>query len=211
MKYIKKEQPPQTFTHWKAQENEDWKPHWDNFRGKEKFAVHNTLLKEQGYICCYCGRRISSKTSHIEHLKPRTNYPNLALEYGNLLASCQGESEEPPPIPVHCGHKKKDWYDKQLMVSPLDNNCADFFRFTEAGEILPKNDPDKQAAITTIERLGLNIDKLKKMRKKAIEAILDVIEKEEIEALIKGFETPDLEGKYEEFSGALIYILGGNR
>lgn len=116
MKYIKKGQAPQTFTDWKSQENENWQPNWDNLRGKEKSAVYDTLLKEQGYICCYCGRRISRETSHIEHLKPRTNYPDLAIEYVNLLASCQGESEQPPPIPLHCGHKKKDWYDEKLVV-----------------------------------------------------------------------------------------------
>lgn len=87
-------------------ENEDWKPSWDGLRAPEKSELHEALLREQDFICCYCGMRINRETSHIEHLKPRTTYPELALEYSNLLASCQGESEEPPPEPVHCGHKK---------------------------------------------------------------------------------------------------------
>ncbi len=48
------------------------------------------------------------------------------------------------------------------MVSPLEENCADFFRYTEDGQILATEELDKQnAAETTIDRLGLNIDKLK--------------------------------------------------
>lgn len=109
MKHIIKGQEPENFTKWKALENDDWKPSWDeNFQTPEKPVVHDALLNEQGYICCYCGMRITRITSHIEHLKPRSNYPNLALEYTNLIASCQGESEEPPTVPVHCGHLYRD-------------------------------------------------------------------------------------------------------
>ncbi|MBE9106095.1 TIGR02646 family protein, partial [Nostoc cf. edaphicum LEGE 07299] len=169
MKYIKKSQEPEKFTNWKALENDDWKPNWDdNFQTPEKPVVHDALLKEQGYICCYCGMRITKETSHIEHLKPRSTYPNLALEYTNLIASCQGESEEPPTVPVHCGHKKKYWYDENLMVSPLEINCADFFKYPASGEIQPTDNPSKKAvAETTIKKLALDIDKLQKMRRVA--------------------------------------------
>ncbi|MGK7925879.1 MAG: retron system putative HNH endonuclease [Spirulina sp.] len=96
MKYIKKNEEPEIFRDWKALANEDWQPNWDeNFQSPEKPAVHRSLLREQGSICCYCGREITRETSHIEHLKPRSLYPDLALNYSNLLASCQGESTEP--------------------------------------------------------------------------------------------------------------------
>ncbi len=112
-------------------------------------------------------------TSHIEHLKPRKHYPELALEYRNLLASCQAERDKNPPPPIRCGHKKGDWYDECLMVSPLHGNCQDFFTYSGSGEILPTDEPDKQAtAETTIEILGLNIDKLIAMRREAIEGVL---------------------------------------
>ena len=85
MRYIKKQQTPQKFSDWKAQANEAWQPFWNskatNFQKPEKESVHKSLLKEQGYICCYCQRRIDLKNSHIEHFKPKDYYPKLSLEY----------------------------------------------------------------------------------------------------------------------------------
>ncbi|HEY9600313.1 MAG TPA: retron system putative HNH endonuclease [Allocoleopsis sp.] len=221
MRYIKKGEQPESFVAWKHLENDDWKPTWNNFSDdrnnpdrKPKTDVHNALLQEQGYLCCYCGRRITKETSHIEHLRPRKLYPKLALEYNNLLASCQGESEEPPPVPIHCGHKKKDWYDEQLMVSPLAANCTEFFRYTDDGQILAVDTPNnKIAAQETIDRLDLNISKLIAMRRAAIEDILDFIDAltdEDIEKLIQGFEQVDVDGQYEEFCFAIAFLLKQN-
>lgn len=212
MKYIQKGEEPEKFTIWKALSNDNWQPSWDdNFQAPEKPIVHEALLKEQGYICCYCGMRITKATSHIEHLKPRSAYPDLALEYTNLLASCQGESEEPPPVPVHCGHKKKYWYDEYLMVSPLENHCVDFFKYLASGEILPTDDPQKKAAAeTTIEYLALNINKLQNMRRVAIGTALLTLEdlnEAEIQQLAQGYEKPDSNGQYIQFCTAISYLL----
>lgn len=215
MKYIKKNQPPEEFIEWKNKTNEDWQPTWKKFRRNPvKRSVRESLLEEQGYICCYCEKRINQEDSHIEHLKPKdTNniYSHLTLDYNNLLASCQGEKENTSTIPVHCGHKKDDWYDEALMVSPLDSNCADFFRYTEDGQILPTTDLDKKpAAEQTIKRLALDIDKLKRMREQAIEGILDTIDtlsNNEIKKLINGFEKTNANGECEEFCSAIIYVL----
>lgn len=101
MKHIKKNQEPQNFTDWKKRANEDWQPNWkENFQAPEKTEVHEALLTEQGYICCYCGRRIDYQSSHIEHFQPRKHYPELALEYTNLLASCPGYPEDEDPKSV---------------------------------------------------------------------------------------------------------------
>lgn len=210
MKYIKKCEEPEEFSNWKALENDNWKPSWDNFQVPQKPAVHDALLREQGYICCYCGMRITRDGSHIEHLKPRSAYPHLALEYTNLMASCQGESEEPPPVPVHCGHKKKYWYDDNLMVSPLGKNCTDFFRYSGSGEILPSDDPDRKVAATTIEKLGLDIDKLRAMRREAIDAVLldiDELTPKQIQQLMQGYEQLDANEQYTPFCAAITYIL----
>lgn len=211
MKFIKKSGEPASFQQWKSQGNEDWEPTWDDLRSPEKPQLHDSLLREQGYICCYCQRRIFLEDSHIEHLKPRTHYPELAIDYNNLLVSCQGEREEPPPLPIHCGHYKKDWYDPKLLVSPLEENCERYFTYTELGEIRPTSDPKLQeAAETTIEKLGLNIDKLRAMRRGAIEAItegLDELEELEKQKLISGLTDLNDRGEYTEFCTALAYIL----
>lgn len=211
MKYIKKGEEPESLTAWKALANDDWTPTYDDLRGREKTDVYNALLQEQGFICCYCGIGITRETCHIEHLKPQSTHPHLELEYSNMLASCQGESEAPPPKPVHCGHKKDEWYDENMMVSPMEANCADSFKYTGSGEIQPTDAPDKQAAAReTIRRLGLNINKLQRMRRKAIDKILLGIAdctNEEIQQLAVGYARPDAVGQYTAFCGAIVYIL----
>ncbi|MEH2400614.1 retron system putative HNH endonuclease [Nostoc sp.] len=209
MKYINKSEEPENFTDWKELANEDWKPSWNNFSKPQTTDVHNSLLKEQGFICCYCGRQINTDNSHFEHLKPRTTYPQLALDYTNILASCQKDTVRKEPL--HCGKIKDKWYDKNLMISPLDVNCAEFFRYTEDGQILSTELPEKKvAADITIDKLGLNIDKLKKMRSKAIEGILEGFEEltdGERQKLLHGFCQPNINGHYEEFCAAIIYLL----
>lgn len=219
MKYIKKNLEPPSFSKWKGLENDDWKPSWNNFQKPEKTDVHNELLKEQGYICCYCGVRITREVSHIEHFKPRKTYPNLALEYSNFLASCPGEGDEPdwenpqkiPPAQKHCGQKKGYWYDENLTVSPLLENCAKYFRYTGFGEIIASdNDTMMDAAKATIDNLGLNQPILQTSRRKEIQKILPLIDgcsSEEIQLLIKGYQEFDSNGQLTPFCAAIIYIL----
>lgn len=56
MKHIVKAEEPEELVNWKALANEDWQPTYDDLRGTEKRAVKNSLMAEQGYICCYCER-----------------------------------------------------------------------------------------------------------------------------------------------------------
>jgi uncharacterized protein (TIGR02646 family) len=212
VKYIKKGEEPESFKTWKAVARTT--PNWgySYLQNPEKRELHDALLREQGYICCYCGMRITTESSHIEHLKPQsTPDPDLSVEYTNLLASCQRERE--PRKPIHCGVAKDNWYDENLMVSPLKPNCSDFFIYTDDGQILDTDIPEKKAAATaTIDRLCLNIPKLTAMREEVIKNLLadidiDELTDEEKQKLVQGFEQPDANGQYEEFCGAIAYIL----
>lgn len=207
MRYIRKGDEPESLANLKALASEDWKPTYeDDCRGEVKTQLHNALLQEQGYICCYCQMGITRENSHIEHLKPRSIYPDLALVYTNLLASCQRQTE--PKEPCHCGIKKGK---EHLMVSPLDENCAGFFRYAASGEMLPTDESNKQeAAKTTIEKLGLDIEKLRLMRSAAIDGALLAIEgltDEEKLLFAQGCEQLDADGRYMPFCGAIAYIL----
>jgi uncharacterized protein (TIGR02646 family) len=216
MKHIKKRQEPQKFTHWKQQINENWQPDWNNFQAPEKTETHNALLIEQGYLCCYCGRRIDRQSSHIEHFKPRKNYPELALQYDNLLASCPGYPEEnsaslgSKPIQEHCGQKKGAWYDHNLTVSPLIENCEDYFRYTRDGQILPTQAPSMQfAAQTTITQLALDCSSLERARARAIEVVEppDGFTSEEAQKLIQSYKQLSAQGKYIRYCAPIVHRL----
>ena len=227
MKFIKKKGEPDSFSRWKEMANADWQPSWNNLRDNDanvpqfmpKTDLHESLLYEQGYICCYCGRRIYKASSHIEHFKPRQKFPELSLDYSNLLASCPGYPEEEDTKALtqfqspqaHCGQKKGNWYDPHLTVSPLSDNCEKYFRYIASGEILPVNDPAMHAAAkNTICELGLDHPGLERQRKKAIEEILFLIEgldSRGIEELIEIYEKTDERGEYIRFCSTVLFFL----
>lgn len=209
MKHIRKQAEPASLIAFKQQENDDWKAEWNTLTTSVKQDIHQSLLEEQGGLCCYCESRASTQNSHIEHLHPRSLPPeSLQLEYSNLLASCQREQQ--PREPLHCGSLKGGWYDAAVMVSPLDPTCEQRFKFTAAGEIHPRQASDNCSA-ETIRHLGLNIDKLQALRRKAIEAALvgleDFTSPPNIDELIEGFKQRDASGCFTEFCSAITDVL----
>ncbi|MEH1939344.1 MAG: retron system putative HNH endonuclease [Nostoc sp.] len=210
MKYIKKVAKPISLTKWNNNLGSKILP-WKKFKKSVKNDVFEALLCEQGYICCYCGASITRNECHIEHLKPKSIYPQLTYEYTNLMVSCQGEDQKQPRVPVHCGHIKDNWYDEHLMVSPLELTCIDFFKYPASGEIQPTDEPAKKAAAeTTIENLALNISKLQNMRRLAIDAALlatDGLTEAEIQLLAQGYEKLDANGQHTPFCAAISYFF----
>ncbi len=208
MKYIQKGLEPVEFIEWKALSNKDWQADWNNFQKPEKVIVHQALLNEQGYICCYCEQRLNKTTSHIEHFRPRETYPDLTLIYNNFLCSCpgwkQGKSTDPQE---HCGASKANWFDEKLMVSPLNPDCEKYFQYTAIGEIRPNYAaPESKAAEATINHCKLNHAILIKMREEALEGLDDLTQDEAIK-LIKSYQQRDVNGQYEAFCSVISYFL----
>lgn len=114
MKHIVKGEEPQDLKDWKSSANENWQPTWDGLPGPVKRNLHSALMTEQGFICCYCGKRVSDADSHIEHFKPQVPFEADALVYANLLCSCQRQTERREPL--HCGKLKDNWYDEHLLA-----------------------------------------------------------------------------------------------
>ncbi len=167
MKHITKGRPPPELARWfEGQPLEHGRRincgYGDIPTGVKKL-VKQRLLEEQGYLCCYTGRRIDETGSHIERLKPQAacaNHEDIA--YDNMLAAFPGAGQ-------HCEFgavAKRDWNDPTLMVSPLHGGCEARFRFTQFGKI--KAAPDDQGAAETLGRLKLDHDTLTEWRSRAI-------------------------------------------
>ncbi len=207
MKFIKKSEEPEWFKNWKKHHSKD---KWDDFRGN-KNRLKKTLLEEQGYICCYCQKRVELFSSHIEHLKPQSKHPNEIFNYKNLLASCYGELDNgSKPIFKHCGHAKDD---EELPVSPRDIDCENYFVFDKLGEIFPNQsleDIDIAFASKAIILLELNCRYLVRRRKILIDELgLDEFDysKDELGKLIATFNIRDKEDRFEPFCSAIVYVL----
>jgi len=211
MKYIQKNNPPKELSHWKAKQkplgvNYDY----DNLPDPPKTIVHDSLLQEQGYICCYCCCQIKRKNSHIEHLEPQSQSkddPALTIDYTNLLASCGSQKDWPD----HCGNKRKNL---AIKISPLKPTCESFFKYEGSGRILPLKQEDTQKekdAEDTIKVLGLNNDFLIKAREETIDFLQETFENLEISEYQKNKLAEKLlrlnEGKYEAFCPVISYYL----
>ena len=213
MKHIQKGEEPEFFRGWKEGESPDWNPDWAAFdgAGEVKRLLMEHLIEEQGGICCYCNRELRDDDFHIEHFRPKdvNRYPELALDYDNLLISCQRQLQRHEPR--HCGMKKDNWFEEEVTVSPLDPDCETRFEYLEDGRIrATDNDPD---ADETIQHLGLDIDKLRELRKAAIGSALediDALGTDELRELIDVYyQRSPVSKRFQPFCVAIVQVLEG--
>lgn len=221
MKHIVKQVEPQSIIDWKNLVNDDWQPSWDNLMNPEKKYLKESLVEEQGYICCYCQQRIDSSTkTEIEHITTReecTRLGNEALkiEYTNLIASCEGNQPPSRHSQIeeyrHCNNFRSN---KDLPISPLHGNCESNFLYDFTGNVSGLN----TLAVTTIDNLNLKI--LKDYRKAKIlgvffeedrvtPIIFSATEKTQLLNSYQNKSNIDNDGKmkYSEFSAVIVNLL----
>lgn len=108
-----------------------------------------SLLKEQGYICAYCMRRIPHKDRlyvkksneyvltnedhRVEHIKSREKHDDLKFDYSNLVICCPGHIGDED----HCDRLKKS---QDISFSPLDPVFINSISYTSEGKIVSSND-----------------------------------------------------------------------
>lgn len=160
MRKIVKDDTPEF---WKRYILHNKKIYYDSADKKQKLDLRKHMLKVQGYICAYCCACIDERNSHNEHIKPKAGhrYPNLSMDYKNLLVSCTTKGSKRTST---CGMHKGDEYDEQF-VSPLESDCAEHFCFEVDGRvkgITPRG-------VYTVELLNLNAYKLVNSRKALID------------------------------------------
>jgi uncharacterized protein (TIGR02646 family) len=156
MKRISKTNAPPALLDW-IQQNKNLNCTYDDLLGTPAhIALKAQLLKEQGYLCAYTGLRISADTSHVEHLKPQTKCVDLEdVEYRNVVACFPkdgGDKSQGFGAPFKGG-----WWNEAEFVSPCQEDCERRFSFNWSGIVAPTL-TDDQAALKTIEIIGLNKD-----------------------------------------------------
>ena len=177
---VNKKDEPEFFSEFKKKEKpKDWKDL--DFEIKKKLKKHmleNEQKIDDKSYCPYCEMIISSenndlkedKKCHIEHIKPKSKFPNLAFDYRNFLTSCSDKNT--------CGHCKQSDWDNKLFINPIEENPEEYFSYSiRTGKIIPKKEAglEYEKAIKTIEILNLNENKLCDYRKSYINQILNSI------------------------------------
>lgn len=170
-------------------------------------TVKLSLLEDQGWICCYCNKRISER-HHVEHLIPRSGngaYPGHDIDYANLLACClqaRGRKEERT-----CGDRKGS---HSIPITPLQPECETRFLYLLSGRVSPAATGDAEAE-TTIAILGLNTANLRKQREGVLQGLQEILEQaddEELRHIRDSYSQRDENGRWEEFCIAITQILG---
>jgi len=60
------------------------------YNSAEWRSLRQQVIKEQPKICAACGEKITKKSDlTIDHIKPRSKFPELALEKSNLQVLCR--------------------------------------------------------------------------------------------------------------------------
>jgi len=161
MRFINRKLSPTSFERWKINNpNANW---GDFSKTNEYKTVKEQLVNQQEQMCGYCEIAITpdGKSSHIEHIEDKHNFPQEMFNYNNFLASCQYQDS--------CGHKKGTKYFNGF-VSPFDTSCQARFTYTRNGKIIPVNENDTDAQ-NTIDILGLNCKRLIDRRKGIIKTL----------------------------------------
>jgi uncharacterized protein (TIGR02646 family) len=167
MRYIAKnaKNEPTSLLKYKAQPNANYNDY------REKDDLRQVLWAEQGGLCAYCIQRIQSATldkMKIEHFKAESQFPDLQLDYFNLLAVCKG-NENSNEKSYKCDKSKKDAI---IQLNPTNKTMTDTIRFLKNGYIESVN-MSYNEELNDI--LRLNINQLIQIRKAKIDAIDQII------------------------------------
>ncbi len=105
---------------------------YENARGAAWFRPVVDRLRQlsgPGERCMFCS---GSESSEVEHYRPKSVFPELAMTWENFLWSCGvcnlAKGNRFPP----------DTETGERLINPIDENVWDFFSLDEFGNLLPK-------------------------------------------------------------------------
>ena len=216
----------------KIKQNNDW-DHLDFKDAKairyvfdmmDKETIRTQLLKEQGYLCAYCMRKISNDaTTTIEHLIPISLDGKQALNYKNMLACCDGGRGSIDKNKILCCDAAKG--DKKLTISPFKKEQVDKIRYNRDGFIhLYPEDPEIMRDIKDVLKLNGEYDAdgnylsdtstmivsgRKQAYRKTQQFIIGLEKKNKLNAAVikKRIQEIEKAPEKDEYAGVLLYVL----
>ena len=180
---------------------------------KCKGELRSALLKEQGYLCAYCMKRIhdNSNEVRIEHYEKRT--PQNEVEYNNLFATCSG-GYGGDPRRFTCDNKKGD---RKLHIDPRKKEDIDTITYLQTGEIQSSNEdfqkdfddilnlndpygfliPGRKTALLTVKKRLSNYGKKGN----------DQHVRTQAKKILENYRSKNAKGAYPEYAGIIIWYL----
>lgn len=213
MIHIKKGNEPRALTMYKQQIG----AYYDNCPKEE---IRQALLKEQGFLCAYCMRRIDDKNMKIEHWESQSSIDSQnindnrsaekkKMDYRNMLGVCSGKW--PGTDEMTCDSHRGN---VPLIVNPLRVEYIEQILYKEqtgeiyADDMLINKDLD--------QTLNLNIALLKENRKVALQACKSQLSKLRkngkwnstlLQKQFAHYSGVDENGKKQPYAGIIIWYL----
>jgi uncharacterized protein (TIGR02646 family) len=106
------------------------------------------LAARIGRYCCYCERFLEHGIE-VEHIQPKSNYPDLERIWANFLLACKN---------CNATKRDKDLKPSDCLIPDRDNTFL-AFRYLEDGIVEASNsltEPNKIRATETLSLVGLN-------------------------------------------------------
>ena len=170
--------------------------------GKE--TIRKSLLREQGSICAYCMRRINLANSQIEHWDAQANGRGNDLDYGNMLAVCDGKWAS--VAGQTCGAAKEE---KTLKYNPAVQADADRMRISYNPHDGAIGSEDREFNAQLEDVLNLNLPLLKNNRLAEWKAAQKALKNgKKLAELAKKYRpSTDINPEYREYCGIVDYFL----
>ncbi|WP_221065299.1 retron system putative HNH endonuclease [Methylomagnum ishizawai] len=174
-----------------------------------KQAIRAQLLREQGYLCAYCMKRIGVWEMKVEHWHCQDHYPHEQLDYQNLLGACQGHEGEPYSQQT-CDTRKGN---RDLKYHPAHpgHRIESQISFLGNGKV-GSADTDFDGQLNGV--LNLNLPRLLGNRLAVWNAVHDRLSRKagsrtpaEIQKLIDDWSVSDQGGQLREYCAVAVYYL----
>jgi uncharacterized protein (TIGR02646 family) len=163
---IQKSAEPKSLTEYKKQP-------FANYDGCDKESIKESLLKEQGYICAYCMKRIKDvQEMTIEHYKPQNpqdateDNQKDKLDYSNMLGVCLGNRGNPKKVQTCDAHRGNT----PLTVNPFIKTSIDKIAYSSDGRIY-SDDVDINTDLNDTLNLNCEYSYLIHSRKQALDIL----------------------------------------
>ena len=148
---------------------------YESLDSATKKAIRRSLLKEQGHLRAYCMSRIGTDkhAATIEHIKPQHPAEDASddldsLDYGNMLAVCDGRNSE--TCDKHRGNQP-------MKINPINPDHIATISYTAKGTI-ESCDPEIHRDITETLNLNSQHTYLRQSRKQIYDSVTILLQSE---------------------------------
>lgn len=195
---------------------------WSSVSGTQKQEMRKAAWDEQYGLCAYCMSRLaepSAQSMKIEHFYARADRKEYWFAWSNLLGVCLGDvgvdgGNERYHCDTHRGHLSTDKQELHVHPAQFPPDAGKLFSCTKEGELIPSKSLDestKSRIQETIDKLNLNIPRLKRNRKEVLSVLQAKLRKDDnlsnIRGMIHSAQRADANGRLMEYVEVAVQYL----